>query len=397
VKVGDKVSEGTLLVRVEVADVAAPPAAATPTAAPPTAPANVIPVEEAPAPVAATSVDVPSVQNAPASAPAATNGAPKAEPEIAAPVLAAVVAVNGAVTHAGPAIRRFARELGVDLAAVRGTGPNGRVTRDDVQNHVRRIVTSPPLAAPSTNGSGAGLHLLPWPKVDFERFGPVERKALTRIQKISGPTLARNWAMIPHVTQHELADVTETEVFRTLINTEQHDVKVTMLAIILKASAAALKQYPIFNSSLDGDELVLKQYYHIGFAADTPNGLLVPVIRDVDTKGILELALETQSLAKKAREGKLSAAEMSGATFTISSLGGIGGTAFTPIINAPEVAILGVSRSNVAPVWNGTAFLPRTLLPLSLSYDHRVIDGAAAARFCVYLAGILTDIRKLLL
>ncbi len=308
--------------------------------------------------------------------------------------------VQGTPVHASPAIRRFARELGVDLSRVHGSGPNGRITRDDVQGFVKSAI-----AAPATSGggvhagttSGLGLNLPPWPSVDFAKFGPVERVALTRIQKISGPVLARNWVMIPHVTQNEEADVTDLEAFRKQINGERKDVKVTMLAFLMKAAVAALKRFPQFNSSLDGDELVLKKYYHLGFAADTPNGLLVPVIRDVDKKGVIDIARETSELAAKARDGKLGPADMSGATFTISSLGSIGGTTFTPIINAPEVAILGACKADIRPVWDGTAFVPRLMQPLSLSYDHRVIDGANAARFAVEIKHALADLRRTLL
>ena len=300
-----------------------------------------------------------------------------------------------------PAIRRFARELGVDLSRVRGSGPNGRITREDVQGYVKTALV---VAAPSGRGvrkpvrrAGFGLALPPWPMVDFAKFGPVERVALSRIQKISGPVLARNWVMIPHVTQNDDADVTELEAFRKQINAERKDVKVTMLAFLIKAAVAALKRFPQFNASLDGDELVLKKYYHLGFAADTPNGLLVPVIKDVDKKGIVDIARETSELAKKARDGKLGPADMSGGTFTISSLGSIGGTYFTPIINAPEVAILGACKAETRPVWDGTTFVPRLIQPLSLSYDHRVIDGANAARFTVEIKNGLSDLRRVLL
>jgi pyruvate dehydrogenase E2 component (dihydrolipoamide acetyltransferase) len=370
VKVGDKVSQGDVLAIVETtASEAAAPAAPAPAAPAPSA-----------APVAA-----PPVAAVPAPSPvAATNGH---------------AAGNGLVVHASPAIRRFARELGVTLGAVKGSGPNGRITRDDVQGFVKTTLTNGAPAA--TNGAGAtvgsGLTLLPWPKVDFEKFGPVERVPLTRIQKLSGPNLARNWVMIPHVTQNEDADVTDLEAFRVQLNGEQKDVKVTMLALLIKASVAALKKFPAVNSSLDGDNLVLKQYYNIGFAADTPNGLIVPVVRDADKKGVLDIARDLGDLSKKARDGKLGMSDMTGATFTISSLGGIGGTYFTPIINAPEVAILGACRSAIKPTWDGKAFVPRTILPLSFSYDHRVIDGAQAARFTVYLAGVLADMRRTLL
>ncbi|HWT06141.1 MAG TPA: 2-oxo acid dehydrogenase subunit E2, partial [Xanthomonadales bacterium] len=269
----------------------------------------------------------------------------------------------------------------------------------DVQGFVKTALASPAASAGVQAGttSGLGLHLPPWPSVDFAKFGPVERVALTRIQKISGPVLARNWVMIPHVTQNEDADVTDLEAFRKQINAERKDVKVTMLAFLMKAAVTALKRYPQFNSSLDGDELVLKKYYHLGFAADTPNGLLVPVIRDVDKKGVVDIARETSELAAKARDGKLGPAEMSGATFTISSLGSIGGTTFTPIINAPEVAILGACKAEIRPVWDGEDFVPRLIQPLSLSYDHRVIDGANAARFAVEIKNALADMRRTLL
>jgi pyruvate dehydrogenase E2 component (dihydrolipoamide acetyltransferase) len=380
VRVGDKVSQGDVLAIVETS----------------------APVVAAPAPVPFTELPVmPPTTLAPAIA------NPPAEAVAVAPVSAGGTSSNGSANghpavHASPAIRRFARELGVNLVSVRGSGPNGRITRDDVQGYVKQTLT----AAPSTNGhtaggstqAGNGLTLLPWPKVDFAKFGPVERVPLTRIQKLSGPNLARNWVMIPHVTQNDDADVTDLEAFRQAINAEQKDgTKVTMLALLIKASVAALKKFPTVNSSLDGEELVLKQYYNIGFAADTPNGLVVPVIRDADRKGVVDIARETGELAKKARDGKLGPADMTGATFTISSLGGIGGTYFTPIINAPEVAILGACRTAVKPVWDGKAFQPRTILPLSFSYDHRVIDGASAARFTSYLATVLADMRRTLL
>jgi pyruvate dehydrogenase E2 component (dihydrolipoamide acetyltransferase) len=313
---------------------------------------------------------------------------------------------NGAApagpVHASPAIRRFARELGADLARVKGSGPNGRITRDDVQAFVKAVLASPGSTngAPATTaaGSGLGLNLPPWPQVDFAKFGPVERVPLTRIQRISGPVLARNWVMIPHVTQNDDADVTDLEAFRKQINGERKDgVKVTMLAFLMKAAVAALKQYPALNSSLDGQELVLKHYYNIGFAADTPQGLVVPVIKDADRKGIVEIARESSELAAKARDGKLGPAEMTGATFTISSLGSIGGTYFTPIINAPEVAILGACKAETRPVWDGKQFVPRLIQPLSLSYDHRVVDGAQAARFTVAIKESLADLRRTLL
>jgi pyruvate dehydrogenase E2 component (dihydrolipoamide acetyltransferase) len=303
---------------------------------------------------------------------------------------------NGAV-HASPSIRRFARELGVDLHRVRASGPNGRVTREDVQHFVKRALQNGAPVPPAV--AGGGLNLIPWPSVDFAQFGEIERKPLSRIQKLSGPNLHRNWVLIPHVTQNDDADVTELEEFRKELNAEygKQGVKVTMLAFLIKASVAALKKFPQFNSSLDGEELVYKRYYNIGFAADTPGGLLVPVIKNADTKGIAQLAQETAELAAKARDGKLAMSDMQGGTFTISSLGSIGGTYFTPIINAPEVAILGACRAAMRPVWDGTQFVPRLIQPLSLSYDHRVIDGAAAARFTAYLATVLRDLRRALL
>ena len=309
------------------------------------------------------------------------------------------------VPYASPAVRLFARELGVDLARVTGSQRGGRIGREDVQKFVKGVMSSGGATA-KAGGGGGGLDLLPWPKVDFAKFGPVETRALSRIQKLSGANLARNWAMIPHVTQFDDADITELEALRVQLNKENEKAiakgkatKLTMLAFLMKASVAALKKFPDFNASLDatGENLVLKQYFHIGFAADTPNGLVVPVVRDCDTKGVMEIAAETAELAAKARDGKLGPAQMSGGCFSISSLGGIGGTAFTPIVNAPEVAILGVSRSDMKPVWNGKAFEPRLSLPLSLSYDHRVIDGAAAARFTTYLGQILGDMRRVLL
>jgi pyruvate dehydrogenase E2 component (dihydrolipoamide acetyltransferase) len=298
-------------------------------------------------------------------------------------------------------VRKFARELGVDLTKVAGSGPKGRITQEDVQKFVKGIMSGAISndAAPKAAGGGAGLDLLPWPQVDFTKFGPVEAKPLSRIKKISGANLHRNWVMIPHVTGNDEADITELEALRVQLNKENEKagIKVTMLAFLMKAAVAALKKFPEFNASLDGDTLVLKQYFHIGFAADTPNGLVVPVIRDVDKKGVLDLAVETSAMAKKARDGKLSPSEMQGGCFSISSLGGIGGTHFTPIINAPEVAILGVSKSSMKPVWDGKAFVPRMILPLSLSYDHRVIDGASGARFNAYLVQLLGDFRRIAL
>jgi pyruvate dehydrogenase E2 component (dihydrolipoamide acetyltransferase) len=317
-------------------------------------------------------------------------------------------APSAALPHASPSIRRLARELGVPLAEVRGSGPKGRITQADVQGFVKAVMAGDtqtgaqkakaPAAAPSAAG-GAFPGLLPWPSVDFAKFGAVERKELGRIKKISGANLHRNWVVIPHVTNHDDADITELEAFRVQLNKEHEKsgVKVTMLAFLIKACVAALKKFPEFNASLDGDTLVLKKYFHVGFAADTPNGLVVPVIRDADQKGILQISTEMSALAAKARDGKLSPADMSGGCFSISSLGGIGGRYFTPIINAPEVAILGVCRSTTEPRWDGKAFQPRLVLPLSLSWDHRVIDGAAAARFNAYLGAVLADFRRVLL
>jgi pyruvate dehydrogenase E2 component (dihydrolipoamide acetyltransferase) len=295
----------------------------------------------------------------------------------------------GNVPYASPAVRVFARELGVDLARLHGSARGGRITKEDVQTFVKATLSD---GAPS----GGGLSLLPWPQVDFSKFGPVESQPLSRIKKISGANLARNWAMIPHVTQFDEADITEMDAFRKKLGEEHKDVKVTPLVFLIKAVVAALKKYPQFNASLDGDKLVLKKYFHVGIAVDTPDGLVVPVIRDCEGKGLLQLSLELAEISAKAREKKLAPADIQGGCFSISSLGGIGGSAFTPIINAPEVAILGVSRSQTKPVWNGAEFSPRLLLPLSLSYDHRVIDGAAAARFTAFLALALGDLRRLL-
>jgi pyruvate dehydrogenase E2 component (dihydrolipoamide acetyltransferase) len=303
-------------------------------------------------------------------------------------------APSNGIIHASPAIRRFARELGVDLHGVTGSGPHGRVTREDVQGFVKRALSG---GAASASGGSAIAGLPPWPKVDFAKFGPIERKPLSRIKKLSGPNLHRNWLQIPHITNYDEADVTDVEAFRNEVNAEQSKsgaAKLTMLAFLIKVSVAALQKYPDFNTSLEGDELVYKQYYNIGFAADTPNGLVVPVLKDADKKGLLEIARETAELAAKARDGKLGMADMQGGTFTISSIGGIGGTQFTQIVNAPEVAILGATRAAMKPVWDGTAFVPRLLLPISVSYDHRVIDGAGAARFLVFVASLLRDFRR---
>ena len=315
--------------------------------------------------------------------------------------------MSNAKAHASPSIRQFARELGVDLLRVPGSGPKGRITQQDVQSFVKGVLASGApgngAAAAKGGGTGVGLDLLPWPSLDFSKFGPTELLPLPRIKKISGPNLHRNWVMIPHVTHFDESDVTDLEQFRVDTNAalakSKSAVKLTMLAFVIKASVAALKKYPAFNASLDaeGANLILKQYYNIGFAADTPNGLVVPVIKNADQKSLSQIATEMTELSLQAREGKLKPADMQGATFTISSLGGIGGTAFTPIINAPEVAILGLSKSAMKPVWDGSAFQPRLMLPMSLSYDHRVIDGASAARFSAYLADVLADLRKSLL
>ena len=336
-------------------------------------------------------------------------GQGSAAAQAAAPVLAPAATPGGSILpHASPSIRKFSRELGVDLIRVIGTGPKGRITHEDVQSYVKQVISgagTADAATPTTEkagkGSGVGLDLLPWPSLDFSRFGSTELLPLSRIKKISGPNLHRNWVMIPHVTQYDEADVTALEELRKSSNAAmaKSGVKLTMLAFVIKACVAALKKYPAFNASLDaaGENLILKQYYHIGFAADTPNGLMVPVVKNADQKGISQIAQEMGELSAQARDGKLKPADMQGASFTISSLGGIGGTKFTPIINAPEVAILGLSKSEMKPVWDGAAFQPRLMMPLSLSYDHRVIDGAMGARFTVYLAEVLADMRKTLL
>jgi pyruvate dehydrogenase E2 component (dihydrolipoamide acetyltransferase) len=305
------------------------------------------------------------------------------------------------VAYASPAVRLIARELGVDLNRVTGSERKGRITKADVRAYVKSVLSGQATAPRTSGAAGGGLNLLPWPQIDFSKFGEIETKPLSKIKKISGANLARNWAMIPHVTQHDEADVTELEALRIQLNKENEKagIKLTMLAFLIKAVVSALKKYPEFNASLDaaGENLTLKKYFNVGFAADTPNGLVVPVLRDADRKGVIAIATETGELAKKARDGKLGPAEMSGGCFSISSLGGIGGTAFTPIVNAPEVAILGVVRSKMAPVWDGKAFMPRLMLPLCLSYDHRVIDGAAAARFTRHLIAIIEDMRRVLL
>ncbi|MFY9810667.1 dihydrolipoyllysine-residue acetyltransferase [Aquabacterium sp.] len=402
VALGDKVSTGSLVLMLETADGAAVASAAAATAV--AAPAASAPAPET-APVAAPAVPA----SAPASAPVVDTAA------VAAPAAAVAAAVlpahqpgtpSAALPHASPSIRKFARELGVPLAEVKGSGFKGRITQHDVQNFVRTVMTgslqtvAQQAKAPAAAGSdGAFPGLLPWPKVDFAKFGPIERKDMSRIKKISGANLHRNWVVIPHVTNHDDADITELEAFRVQLNkeNEKSGVKVTMLAFMIKAAVAALKKFPEFNASLDGDQLVMKNYFHIGFAADTPNGLVVPVIKDADQKGIFQISQEMSELAKKARDGKLGPADMTGGCFSISSLGGIGGKYFTPIINAPEVAIMGVCKSTIEPKWDGQAFQPRLMLPLSLSWDHRVIDGASAARFNVYFASLLADFRRIVL
>ena len=364
VRVGDKVSEGSVILTLAAAGVRklAPP---------------------------------PAAPSAPGPAPPPREEKPET-PIAAAPAAAPIDAESFKSAHASPSVRAFARQLGVDLSKVKGTGPKDRILQEDVQDYVKQVMSAGAPAAPTT---GAALGLLPWPQVDFAKFGPVEAKPLSRIKKISGANLHRNWVMIPHVTNCEDADITELEAFRVQLNkeNEKSGIKVTMLAFLIKACVAALKKFPEFNASLDGDNLVYKRYFNIGFAADTPNGLVVPVVKNADQKGVLAIAKEMGELSAKAREGKLGPADMQGGCLSISSLGGIGGTYFTPIINAPEVAILGVCRSNMRPVWDGKQFAPRLILPLSLSYDHRVIDGAAAARFNTYLVSLLGDMRRVVL
>ncbi len=424
VKVGDRVKEGTVILTLEEAAVPLTPSFSSAGSAekgarsPSSVRAPLTPSlssagwgEGAPSPGSA---PAPAAVPAPIAAPASPAGARPAAPAnptalsaatSAAPAMEAAQAEviplapageggTDARAHASPAVRKLARELGVDLSRVPGSGPRGRILQEDVQKFVKLAMTG---MAPS--GGGPGLDLLPWPRVDFARFGPVESRPLSRIRKISGANLARNWVMIPHVTQHDEADITELEAFRQELNREQgkDGVKVTLLAFLVKACTAALKRFPEVNSSLDGDSLVLKRYFHIGFAADTPNGLVVPVLRDADKKGIVEIAREAAELAARARDGKLTPADMQGGSFSSSSLGGIGGTAFSPIVNAPEVAILGVSRSTTRPVWDGKQFAPRLVLPLSLSYDHRVVDGATAVRFTTHLVGLLRDLKRAML
>ena len=394
VKIGDTVNIGDLVALMD--GVAQPSAAAAPAA--PTSPAPASSVAPVPA---AQSTPTPTPEPSPAAPPAdQTAGTP--EPHLpGANVLG--------LAHASPSVRKFARELGVPIDEVKGTGLKGRITQDDVQAFTRQVMSGTaqtkaqaakaPAATAGAAGTGIGLDLLPWPKVDFAKFGPIERKDRSRIKKISAANLHRNWVVIPHVTNHDDADITELEAFRVQFNkeNEKSGVKVTMLAFMIKAAVAALKKFPDFNASLDGEQLVLKSYFHIGFAADTPNGLVVPVIRDADQKGIVQISQEMGELAKKARDGKLGPADMTGGCFSISSLGGIGGRYFTPIINAPEVAIMGVCKSSIEPKWDGKQFAPRLMLPLSLSWDHRVIDGATAARFNVYFASLLADFRRIVM
>ena len=374
VKIGDKIAEGSLILILEAdASVAAPAAAA-------------------PAPAA------PAATSAPPSAPTA---APQAASVTTAPASVAASTSNGQKSHASPSVRKFARELGVELLRVSGSGPKGRILLEDVQGFVKGVMSGSSAAPVAGGGGGMGMSLLPWPSLDFSKFGETELQPLSRIKKISGPNLHRNWVMMPHVTQFDDADITELEEFRKSANESlaKSGVKLTMLAFVIKASVSALKKFPAFNASLDanGENLILKHYYHIGFAADTPNGLVVPVVKNAEKKGVAEIAKEMGELSAQARDGKLKPADMQGASFTISSLGGIGGTKFTPIINAPEVAILGLSKSAIQPVWDGKQFVPRLIMPLSLSYDHRVIDGAMGARFFVYLGEVLADMRKTLL
>jgi len=397
IKVGDKVKQGSIMLHVEAS---AQGSAASATETAPTA----VPSAAPPATTSPVAVEAPAAKESPAAlAPTAPPSTSPASVALSAPTagkLEMPVSTAG-MAHASPSVRKFARELGVDLTRVTGSGPKQRILQEDVQNFVKQALAggSGASAGTSAGGSLGGMELLPWPKIDFTKFGEITPKPLSRIKKISGANLHRNWVMIPHVTNNDEANITELEALRVTLNkeNEKSGVKVTMLAFLIKACVAALKKFPEFNASIDGDQLIMKQYFHIGFAADTPNGLVVPVIRDADKKGILELATESSELAKKARDGKLSPAEMQGGCFSISSLGGIGGTHFTPIINAPELAILGVSRSYMKPVWDGKVFVPQLTLPLSLSYDHRVIDGAAAARFNAYLGSLLADFRRIAL
>jgi pyruvate dehydrogenase E2 component (dihydrolipoamide acetyltransferase) len=382
VKLGDKVAQGSVVLLLDAADAGASAAPAAPAAAP--APA---------APLAAPTAAPAVVKPAAAPAPVASVAVPAHDP----------TAPKGQLPHASPSVRKFARELGVPLEEVKGTGLKGRIVDEDIKNFTKAVMggtaRTQAMGAATGGGDGAALGLLPWPKVDFAKFGPIERKELSRIKKISGANLHRNWVMIPHVNHHEHADVTDLEALRVQLNKENEKagIKVTMLAFVIKAAVAALKKYPEFNASLDGDALVYKKYFNIGFAADTPNGLVVPVLKDADQKGIMQISQDLADMSKKARDGKLTPAEMTGGTFSISSLGGIGGRYFSPLINAPEVAILGLSKTFMEPVWNGQEFTPRLTLPMSLSYDHRVIDGAGAARFAAYLSQVLGDFRRVML
>jgi len=376
VKLGDKVAKGSLIAVLQgaVGSAAAPAAAA---------------------PVATAGMPAPAAPSASVAHTPPTAALPPHEPTVP----------SGKLPHASPSIRRLARELGVPLDEVKGTGPKGRITQADVESFVKGVMAgavqtaAQKAKAPAAAGAGTFPGLLPWPQVDFAKFGPVERKDLSRIKKISGANLHRNWVMIPHVTNNDEADITDLEALRLQLNkeNEKSGIKITMLGFVIKAVVAALQKFPQFNASLDGDQLVYKHYFHIGFAADTPNGLVVPVLKDADKKGLMQISQEMSDLAKKARDGKLGPAEMTGGCFSISSLGGIGGTHFTPIINAPEVAILGLSKGTIKPVWDGKTFQPRLTLPLSLSYDHRVIDGASAARFNAYIGLVLADFRRVLL
>ena len=406
VKVGDEVSEGSVIATIEAEGTAQASPSPKPSPAsgegsksvPPPAQRGEVPKAEG----GKSSQVSPPPQPSPASGgggQSASDGSKVATERHAPPIpFTAESIMPDKVPYASPAVRAFARELGVDLTRVTGSERGGRITKEDVQKFVKGVLAG---GGPVAAGGSTGLNLLPWPQIDFSKFGAIETKPLSRIKKLSGANLARNWAMIPHVTQFEDADITDLEALRVALNKENEKAgtKVTLLAFLIKACVAALQKYPDFNASLDasGENLVMKHYFHIGFAADTPNGLVVPVIRDSDKKGVLEIAQEMSTLAKKARDGKLTPGEMSGGCFSISSLGGIGGTMFTPIINAPEVAILGVSRSSMQPVWDGKQFAPRLILPLSLSYDHRVIDGALAARFATHLAQLLADMRRALL
>jgi pyruvate dehydrogenase E2 component (dihydrolipoamide acetyltransferase) len=375
VKLGDNVSEGSLVMILEARETTTSP----------------------------TPVPMPELKSVETSAPVAKQEVPVAQvtnPVVsAAPVVKAEVSSVALASHASPTVRKYARELGADVTQVKGSGPKGRITQEDVQSYIKGILSGQSNSVSATNPTGNGLQLLPWPKVDFKKFGEIQTRPLSRIQKISAANLARNWAMIPAVTYHEDADITDLEAFRVQTNkaNEKLGIKVTLLAFLMKACVKALKKYPEFNSSLDGEELILKQYFHLGFAADTPNGLVVPVIRNVDQKDVLEIAQETSDLAKLARDGKLKPDQMQGACFTISSVGGIGGTYFSPIINAPEVAILGVSKAAMKPIWDGQQFAPRLICPLSLTADHRVIDGALATRFNAYIAELISDFRRVTL